>query len=639
MMAQNDTLSVQLAKEYQQGAPGSKKDTSPYKQPPIHWIMSEKFDGYRALFYYDEEGIGTFVSRAGKPFLAPEWFLKAMPPQNLLGTHILDGELWAGRDNFQLMGTVRKKVPMDEEWMQIQYQVYDITNITHTFVKRLGVLHKMVNACDTRWKIIKKAIGYPYHNLDSPIVYASQTQIKSVEQMKEYYDTGVAEGGEGIMMKHPTMPYEKGRSSYLLKYKPVYDREAIIVDYKLGNGKYKGLLGAFICKPLINHDTYSSIDEDPNHQFTLSGMDDEIRKKYLETHPLQTIISYECSGYTNKGVPRFGRYLRKREDIVLKEASSGTDGLKKVMVVFNALESHCKENDDTFRLKSYRRANACLRKIQDDSQLTDGTLSQMEGIGSGTMDKIRQILETGTCPSYEKIKNTVDSYSPKAEFLKIHGVGSVQANKLVKAGFKSIDELRRCDTIRTYLNDVQMMGLHYFDDIQARIPYEEIVDHETFLKQMLHQVDPNAELTIAGSYRRKKPDSGDIDLLVKGKTRKTYENFIQLLEEKRYLICTLAKGTKKYMGLGQMEGYSGNRRIDIMYTKPDEYPCAILYFTGSSEFNQRMRKEILDRGLSINEYSLKDNETKEKVKHVFHTERDIFDYLGYEYVEPELRKE
>ena len=88
-----------------------------------------------------------------------------------------------------------------------------------------------------------------------------------------------------------------------------------------------------------------------------------------------------------------------------------------------------------------------------------------------------------------------------------------------------------------------------------------------------------------------------------------------------------------------MEGYSGNRRIDIMYTKPDEYPFAILYFTGSSEFNQRMRKEILDRGLSINEYSLKDNETKEKVKHVFHTEKDIFDYLGYEYVEPEMRKE
>ena len=76
-----------------------------------------------------------------------------------------------------------------------------------------------------------------------------------------------------------------------------------------------------------------------------------------------------------------------------------------------------------------------------------------------------------------------------------------------------------------------------------------------------------------------------------------------------------------------------------MYTKPEEYPFAILYFTGSSEFNQRMRKELLERGLTLNEYSLRNSETKEKVAHTFETERDIFEYLGYAYVEPEDRLE
>ena len=71
-----------------------------------------------------------------------------------------------------------------------------------------------------------------------------------------------------------------------------------------------------------------------------------------------------------------------------------------------------------------------------------------------------------------------------------------------------------------------------------------------------------------------------------------------------------------------------------MYTKPQEYPFAIMYFTGSSEFNQRMRSEVLEKGLSLNEYSLKDAKTKQPVKHIFHTEKDIFDYLQYEYVEP-----
>ena len=137
-----DNLSVMLAKEYELGFT-IKKDDSKYSKPPKGWIMSEKFDGYRALFKYemiDGELVGVFYSRTGKRFMCPQWFLDSMPPPDLLGDNILDGELWAGRDNFQLMGTVRKKEPIDEEWMDIQFYVYDITTIKDTFVERLKKL-------------------------------------------------------------------------------------------------------------------------------------------------------------------------------------------------------------------------------------------------------------------------------------------------------------------------------------------------------------------------------------------------------------------------------------------------------------------------------------------------------------------
>ena len=77
-------------------------------------------------------------------FNAPDWFLDSMPPPDLLGDKILDGELWAGRDNFQLMGIVRKKVPIPEEWLNIQYQVYDITNEEGSFVDRLKKLKSFI---------------------------------------------------------------------------------------------------------------------------------------------------------------------------------------------------------------------------------------------------------------------------------------------------------------------------------------------------------------------------------------------------------------------------------------------------------------------------------------------------------------
>ena len=64
------------------------------------------------------------------------------------------------------------------------------------------------------------------------------------------------------MLKHPQKSYIDGRNSYLLKVKPSFDREAVIIGWKMGNGKYKGKLGGLICRPLNNHDTYMSIDED-----------------------------------------------------------------------------------------------------------------------------------------------------------------------------------------------------------------------------------------------------------------------------------------------------------------------------------------------------------------------------------------
>ena len=76
-----------------------------------------------------------------------------------------------------------------------------------------------------------------------------------------------------------------------------------------------------------------------------------------------------------------------------------------------------------------------------------------------------------------------------------------------------------------------------------------------------------------------------------------------------------------------------------MYTKPDEYPFAILYFTGSGDFNQRMRNELVERGYSMNEYSVKYIDSKKKVDHNFVTEKDIFEYFDYEYIEPENRIE
>ena len=633
-------MEAMLAKEYEKGMKGSSKDQTEFRVPPLGWYASEKFDGYRCLIFYDYTGRLVFISRAHKEFNVPEWFKEAMPSHKLLKGRVLDGELWAGRENFQMMGAVRKKEPVDEEWLNISYNVYDITNDGKTFIDRQKDLINIVKIAKISWNKKRKDLHYPYDKLDCPLVYTEQKKVTSIKRMEDYYKTIINAGGEGIMLKHPLSLYKGGRSSEMLKYKPSFDREAVIVDYKPGKGKYEGtpenpMLGGFVCKPLNNHGTYMTVDKDPNREFTLSGMDDDVRMNYKETHPVGTIITYECSGFTDKGIPRFGRYLRIRTDVVLKdEEEDSSENLEKIVKIFKAIEKKHKTEKDFFRARAYTKTLQGLKSFTKDSDLTEENLSKISGLGRGLKDKIRLIIETGTCPEYEKVLGNKGEISLKEVFQIIHGVGPGAANKLIKAGFKSIEDLKECEDIRAHLNDVQIKGLKYYEDVQKRIPYEEIQKLEEMFRDTLEKVDNRAELTIAGSYRRRKTDSGDIDILLKATKKDTYEKFIDLLKEKGYLVDDLARGTKKYMGMGKSDMSEFARRIDIMYTKPQEYPFAVLYFTGSADFNVKMRNELLERGYTLNEYGVKFVDKEKKFTEKFKKEKDIFDYFGYDYVEP-----
>jgi DNA ligase-1 len=602
-------LKFMLAKEFTKG-----------KDNPKGWLISEKFDGYRACYDHSKK---QFFSRQNKPFNAPEWFIQAMPPR------LVDGELWIGRNMFQEMGTVRKKIPVDEEWFNITFQVYDMPDHPGTFQERLKELKRIVKLTKNRWNLRRKDYEYPFNKLECPVVVAKQTVVKDEKHLDSVYKEILKQGGEGIMLKDPNSPYEGKRSKFLLKYKPSFDEEAIITGYKPGQGKYQGLLGGFMCKPLINHDTYMSIDEDTDHAFTISGMDDEIRETYLQTHPIGTIISYEHSGKTDKGKPRFGRYTRIRTDITIKEhIQEDLDVLKKrVSDILKVLGTNEKNNGEGFKASAYFKAS---KNIWELDKLTESSLKSVKGIGKSLTNVIMNIVNTGTCDVYEKIKDVKDA---KSDFLEISGVGPKKAGELVKLGFTSINSIRKAPNLNELLNDKQLIGLKYYEDILERIPQAEIDIHNTYLQGILKKLDPKAEMTIAGSYRRRSKDSGDIDVLLKG-TPKLYKEFIKVLQNDGYLYETLALGTKKYNGMSKLPNHMTFRRIDIMVTKPEEYPFAILYFTGSKDFNTLMRQHALDRGLSMNEYSLKHVSDKSVVDHIFTSEKDIFEYLDYPYVEP-----
>ena len=621
------SIPFMLAKEYVEGMSKPRSDEN--YNPPIGWFVSEKYDGYRSRFMGSPGGGKRFMSRQNKLFHSPNWFKEAMPP----GVN-LDGELWVGREDFQKMGIVRKKKPEPTEWVIVKYIVYDLPDLDLPFEARLKELQKIIKKNTLRWDIIRKDMGEPYSSLECPVQIAIQTKVKSHEHLDTLYQDILEKGGEGVMIKSPDSMYEDKRSNYMLKYKPTYDAEAIIIDYKKGQGKYTGLLGGFVCKQLINHDTYMSIDEMESHIFTTSGMDDAIRKNYKKTHPIGTIISYECSGTTDTGKPRFARYVRKRDDITIKEHKVDETSRENVLRILNELGTFEKNNGELFKANAYFKAVKGLETVP----LTEESILSIKGVGKGLCEKILVIIETGTCPAYEKIKDYKD---PRSTFLNIYGVGPKKANDLASSGYTSMDDLRKLDNIEEIFNKKQLIGIKYYEEILERIPRKEITKHEVYLKKTLSKIDKCAELTISGSYRRGQKTSGDIDILIKPsyscELKDIYTPYINLLKKDGYITEVLAKGAKKFMGLAKLDNV--NRRIDIMVTTPDEYPFAVLYFTGSKEFNLKMREKALSYGYTMNEYCLTyveegDHSGDRLEDAVFEKEEDIFDFLEMDYVEP-----
>jgi len=77
-------------------------------------------------------------------------------------------------------------------------------------------------------------------------------------------------------------------------------------------------------------------------------------------------------------------------------------------------------------------------------------------------------------------------------------------------------------------------------------------------------------------------------------------------------------------------------RFDLRVVPPECFGNLLQHFTGSKEHNVAMREEAQRRGLSISEYGVTTVETSEVV--TARTEEELYAYLGYAFIPPELRE-
>lgn len=242
---------------------------------PAGWLVSEKLDGVRAL--WDGRSLSF---RSGLPIAAPSWFLRTLP-----AGVALDGELWSGRGRFEaLSGTVRKAVPVDAEWRELNYQLFDLPGAPGPFSERAATLQAMV-----------KRSAAP------TLAAVEQQPLRDAAALQARLDEVVRGGGEGLMLHRADALWRPGRSDQLLKLKPLHDAEATVIGHAPGRGRHAGRLGALHVRAA-----------DGTEFLIGTGFSDAERES---PPPRGSVVTYTHRGHTAGGVPRFASFLRLRDGV------------------------------------------------------------------------------------------------------------------------------------------------------------------------------------------------------------------------------------------------------------------------------------------------------------------------------------
>lgn len=317
---------------------------------------------------------------------------------------------------------------------------------------------------------------------------------------------------------------------------------------------------------------------------------------------------------------------------------------KKLIDNLKILADYERINKEPFKVKAYEKVISSI-ELFDKKIETLEDIKLLKGVGKKIEDKIIEFLNTGNIEEVVSVLND-PKYILGNKLKGIYGVGPAKITELMTK-IENFDELKEHPEL---LNDKQKIGLKYYNDMNLRIPMAEGKQHLKVVGKILNTLYSGIEFEFVGSFRRKNKDMGDIDILIKNRKGLVLKDVIKQLEDKSYIIEKLAQGNNKFMGICRLSPELPARRIDILVADPSYYYFALLYFTGSYNFNIYMRKIALTKGLSLSEYGFKEaaagaagaagvatNKNIIDTSDSINSEEDIFKYLGMVYVEPHRR--
>ena len=293
-----------------------------------------------------------------------------------------------------------------------------------------------------------------------------------------------------------------------------------------------------------------------------------------------------------------------------------------------------------FRVLAYRRAATRIRETGASvAELAQqGTAKELPGIGATIESKIVEMTETGSMSALEKRRAEVPS--EVRQFLRLPGLGPKTAARIWRElGVTTLEELRVAaeqQRVRT----LQGLGAKSEERILEALAKGFGPEPERrgllglglpVVRQVVEELRAHpaaVQVSGAGSVRRGRETFRDLDVIATATDPAALIGHFVTLP---WVLDVAARGDTKATVVTKQ-----GLRIDLRVVPPEDFGSLLQHFTGSKDHNVGLREEAQRRGLSISEYGVTVVETGEV--HRFADEDDLYRFLGYEPIPPELRE-
>lgn len=296
------------------------------------------------------------------------------------------------------------------------------------------------------------------------------------------------------------------------------------------------------------------------------------------------------------------------------------------------------------RVVAYRSAAKAVREasVSVASLAQEGRAVEIAGIGKTLQEKIQALVETGSIPAAERLREKFPA--GLIAITRIPGLGPKRARLMhSELGIDSPQALReavaaeRLRTVKGLGAKFEATVLESLDALEARpdggaaprtLLARAIEVGEEIVAELERVGGPGTHVQLAGSARRRADSVKDIDLIATTTRPATLAKSLAKLEQIERVSSAGKAGARAltHSGIG----------VDLRIAAPGQLGNLLQHFSGSGAHNAALREAAVKGGLHVSEYGILDDATGRTETHA--TEQEVYRRLGMDYIEPELRE-